>query len=166
MKLSAGILVYRKAGNSYEVLLVHPGGPFWAKKDQGAWSIPKGEHAEGEDPLAAAKREFREEIGQPAPMGEYFELGSMKRSDGKLIKAYGIEGNLDISVVQSNNFSMEWPPRSGKMQEFPEIDRAAWVKLAEAPARMHKGQDIFIEHLADHLETKIERQEPAQSSLF
>ncbi len=158
-KHSAGLLVYRPSSQGVEVLLVHPGGPFWAKKDAGVWSIPKGEFEEGEDPLTAARREFREETGQPAPSGEAVELGSVKLSSGKVIRAWAIEGDVDISNFISNTFTMEWPPKSGQQQEFPENDRGAWVLLATAKEKLNKAQTVFIDRLAAHL--KLEISEPA-----
>lgn len=164
-KQSAGILMYRRRGATIEVLLGHPGGPFWAKKDAGAWSVPKGEVEEGEDLLEAARREFAEEIGQSAPDGECVELGSFKRSGGKEIFAWAIEGDLDVSKITSNSVRMEWPPKSGKQIEFPEIDRATWISLAAAPAKMHKGQDVFVERLAEKLGVNLQGP-PEQQSLL
>jgi predicted NUDIX family NTP pyrophosphohydrolase len=146
-KRSAGILLYRRAGEGLEVLLVHPGGPFWAKKDLGAWSIPKGEHDEGEDALAAALREFAEETGTALPPGALADLGTVKQRAGKVIQAWAAEGDLDAAAVRSNTFSMEWPPRSGRTQEFPEIDRAAWFGLAEARERINPAQAAFLDRL-------------------
>lgn len=151
MKTSAGILLYRKAVGGVEVLLVHPGGPFWAKKDLGSWSIPKGEFEEGEQPLAAARREFAEEIGAPAPDGNYQHLGEAKQSSGKIIHAYYLESDFNLEKFHSNMFSMEWPPKSGKQQEFPENDKAAWVSLDIARQKLVKGQAGFIEALAGRL---------------
>lgn len=141
-KRSAGILLYR----GREVFLVHPGGPFWAKKDAGAWSIPKGELAEGEDPSGAAKREFFEETGFTVD-GDLVPLTPLKLSSGKLIYAWAAEGDCDASQVRSNVFSMEWPPKSGRIQEFPEVDRAAWFTFEEARVRINKGQLGFIDEL-------------------
>lgn len=150
-KASAGLLLYRKRSDGIEVLLVHPGGPFWVKKDQGAWSIPKGEYEEDEAPLGAARREFEEEIGRAAPDGDYIELGEFKRSDGKTIKAWAVEADLDTLTVKSNTFEMEWPPKSGKKQHFSEIDKAEWIPLQDASLKMHKGQPVFLERLAQKL---------------
>lgn len=147
-KKSAGILVFRRKFNEPEVLFAHPGGPFWAKKDLGAWSIPKGEYEDDEDPLAAAKREFQEEIGLPVPAGELFDLGEIVRKDKKVIKVWAVEGDLDVSHIESNLFEMEWPPHSGQYQQFPEIDRAQWFLLSEASPKLHAGQEIFIARLA------------------
>ena len=138
-KQSAGLLVYRHGKAGVEVLLAHPGGPFWAKKDEGAWSIPKGEFLEDEQPLAAARREFAEEIGTPIE-GEFLALTPLKQPSHKVIHAFAVAGDLDVARVHSNLFEMEWPPKSGKMQSFPEVDRAAWFDLDEARQRIQKGQ--------------------------
>lgn len=145
---SAGILLYRKAGSSYEVLLVHPGGPFWAKKDKNAWSIPKGEFEADETPLVAAKREFTEETGLPAPDGDYMMLAPARQSSGKIVHAFALEGDADLAQFKSNSFSMEWPPKSGGQQSFPENDKAEWVPLAAAAAKLVPGQAPFVEQLA------------------
>jgi predicted NUDIX family NTP pyrophosphohydrolase len=166
-KLSAGILLYRKAPAGYEALLVHPGGPFWAKKDLGAWSMPKGEFAEGEEPLAAAKREFEEEVGSPPPDGQYQTLGEMKQSSGKIVHAFGLQADFDLENFKSNLFEMEWPPKSGQTQEFPESDKAAWVGLATAKQKLVKGQVVFIDRLAEQLGADVAGPEvPSQASLF
>jgi predicted NUDIX family NTP pyrophosphohydrolase len=145
-KRSAGILLYRRSPANCEVLLVHPGGPFWAKRDEGAWSIPKGEIAAGEDALAAAKREFEEETGfRLPPAGGFAALGSFRQSATKTVEAWAVEGDVDPGQLQSNSFTMEWPPRSGRMQEFPEVDRAAWFTLGEAARRVVKGQSPILE---------------------
>ena len=141
--------MFRGGGSSLEVFLVHPGGPFWAKKDEGAWSIPKGEYLDNENPLDAAKREFEEETGIK-PSGDYVHLGEATQS-AKIISAWAFEGDCDPSQIRSNTFSMEWPPRSGRQQEFPEIDRASWFDLQEAEKRIVKGQAIFLQRLATHL---------------
>ena len=131
-----------------EVLLVHPGGPFWAKKDAGAWSIPKGEYAEGEDAVACALREFEEELGAPPPdRSALTELGTVRLKSGKRITAWAAEGDLDASAVRSNTFTMEWPPRSGRMQEFPEVDRAGWFGLDEAREKLNPAQAAFLDGL-------------------
>jgi predicted NUDIX family NTP pyrophosphohydrolase len=148
-KLSAGILLYRGEGTAREVLLVHPGGPFWAKKDKGAWSIPKGEYEEGENPLAVAKREFAEELGSPPPEGRYIELGEIKQPSGKRITAFAVAGDLDSATVKSNLFELEWPPKTGRKQSFPEVDRAQWFTLAEAREKILPGQAPFIDRLRD-----------------
>jgi predicted NUDIX family NTP pyrophosphohydrolase len=131
-----------------EVLLVHPGGPFWAKKDLGAWSIPKGEHDDGEDGLACALREFREETGTELEAGELTDLGKIRQRAGKVVQAWAVEGDLDAAAVRSNAFTMEWPPRSGTMREFPEVDRAAWFDLEEARKRINPAQAEFLDRLA------------------
>ncbi len=148
-KQSAGLLVYRKSSPVVEVLLIHPGGPFFVKKD--VWGIPKGEFEPGENPLAVARREFQEEIGQAAPDGEAVPLGDIKRSDGKVITAWAVEGDCSVEKITSNLFELEWPPRSGKIQQFPEVDAAKWFTLDQTAGKMHKGQEIFITRLADHL---------------
>jgi predicted NUDIX family NTP pyrophosphohydrolase len=144
-KRSAGILLYR----AREVLLVHPGGPFWARKDAGAWSIPKGEYEEGDDPRSAALREFEEELGSPLPAGtELVELGTVKQKSGKVITAYAAQGDLDPDKIRSNTFTTEWPPRSGRMQEFPEVDRAGWFGLDEAAEKLNPAQAELLVRLA------------------
>jgi predicted NUDIX family NTP pyrophosphohydrolase len=147
MKRSAGILLYRIRRGELEVFLAHPGGPFWAKKDLGAWTIPKGEIGEGEDPLAAAKREFAEETGL-ALEGEFRALKPIRQKGGKLVLAWAVEGDCDPADLRSNVFSMEWPPKSGKQAEFPEVDRAQWFGLDEAKRRMLAAQVPLIEELA------------------
>lgn len=144
-KTSAGILLYRRQP-VLEVFLVHPGGPFWAKKDLGAWSIPKGEPGEGEEPLAAAIRELREETGF-AVDGEFRELSALRQKSGKTIRAWAVEGDCDPALLRSNLFSMEWPPRSGKQQQFPEVDRGAWFGIDEARTRIIGGQAGFLDEL-------------------
>jgi len=147
-KRSAGLVLFRqREGDEIEVLLVHPGGPFWAKKDLGAWSIPKGEHADDEDPLAAARREFAEELGQAPPDGEPVPLGEVRQKGGKRVVAWALEGDLDPATVASNTFEIEWPPRSGRLQEFPEVDRAEWFSLEEARRRILEGQIPLLEVL-------------------
>ena len=147
-KLSAGLLVYRRTDGGLEILLVHPGGPFWAKKDDGAWSLPKGEYEPSEDPLPVARREFEEEIGQPPPDGsEPVGLGELRQPSGKVVSAWTMEGDLDVSDVHSNMFEMEWPPRSGRTQEFPEVDRAGWFGLEEARRKILRGQLGFLDRL-------------------
>jgi predicted NUDIX family NTP pyrophosphohydrolase len=141
VKRSAGILLHRVRDGVREVLLVHPGGPFWASKDAGAWSIPKGEHDEGDDPRACALREFEEELGTPLPAdAELTELGSVKLKSGKQITAYAVEGDLDADAISSNTFTMEWPPRSGQTREFPEVDRAGWFDVARAREKLNPAQ--------------------------
>lgn len=149
-KRSAGLLMYRRRGGQLQVLLVHMGGPFWAKKDRGAWSVPKGEFSEEEDPLAAAKREFQEETGFEA-QGEFAPLPSIRQPGGKTVFAWAFEGDCDPSQIQSNTFSMEWPPRSGKTSEFPEVDRADWFTLSQASEKILKGQRSLLEALSKML---------------
>ncbi len=146
-KRSAGLLMFRWRGNALEVFLVHPGGPFWAKKDLGAWSIPKGEYSEGEDALAAARREFAEETGMDAA-GEPIPLSEIRQASGKIVKAWAVEGDLDASSVRSNTFSIEWPPKSGRTQEFPEVDRGEWFPIEAARAKILEGQAGFLIEVA------------------
>ena len=146
-KHSAGLLLYRRRGGLLELFLVHPGGPFWASKDAGAWSIPKGEYGAGEDPLAAARREFTEETGFAAA-GPFLPLTPLKQKSGKLIQAFACEGEADPGALTSNTFTLEWPPHSGQTQEFPEVDRGAWFPLTEAREKIHPGQAAFLEELA------------------
>jgi predicted NUDIX family NTP pyrophosphohydrolase len=149
---SAGLLAYRTRGRRPEVLLVHPGGPFYRNKDSGAWSIPKGLFAPGEDALAAAKREFQEETGfapdaVKTPDAAYLPLGEAKQPSGKVVHAWAVEADLDATRVVSNTFPLEWPPKSGQMQEFPEVDEAAWFSLEAAAEKILKGQQPFLERL-------------------
>ncbi len=146
-KRSAGILLYRLRGSEPEVLLVHPGGPFWAKKDDGAWFLPKGELAENEEPLDAARREFAEELGTALPAGELLELGTVKNKSGKLIYAWALEGELDTTTVRSNTVTIEWPPRSGKQREIPEVDQARFFSVPDAGTKMHAAEQPFLERL-------------------
>ena len=148
-KRSAGILLWRRNAE-VEVLLVHPGGPFWAKKDLGAWSIPKGEHDEGEDELAAARREFAEEIGCAAT-GDAIALGEYKQPGGKVIVAFALEGDCDPATLRSNTFELEWPPRSGTMRAFPEVDRAGWFAPEEALKKLLTGQRPIVAALLQRL---------------
>ncbi|MDP9384117.1 MAG: NUDIX domain-containing protein [Actinomycetota bacterium] len=146
---SAGILLHRTCpGGGREVLLVHPGGPFWSKKDLGAWSIPKGEHAEDEDPRACALRELEEETGARIAAGGLVDLGEIRQRGGKVVRAWAAEGDLDAAQVRSNTFTLEWPPRSGRMQEFPEIDRAEWFGMEEARRRILPAQAELLDRLA------------------
>lgn len=145
-KQSAGLLLYRRRGEELEVFLVHPGGPFWAGKDASAWSIPKGEFAADEDPVSAARREFREETGLSVE-GDFVALAPQKQASGKIIQAWAVEADCDPAAIQSNTFTLEWPPRSGRKQEFPEIDRAAWFPLAAAREKIHKGQIALLDEL-------------------
>lgn len=145
-KKSAGLLMYRFVESKLEVFLVHPGGPFWARKDAGAWSIPKGEYDEDEDAVEAAKREFREETGFSVP-GELIPLSPLKQRSGKVISAWAVEGDCDPSSIRSNTFSVEWPPRSGKRRDFPEVDRAGWFSLPEGEQKILPGQRPFLSEL-------------------
>jgi predicted NUDIX family NTP pyrophosphohydrolase len=145
-KKSAGILMYKRSGEELLLLLVHPGGPFWAKKDIGAWSIPKGEYEEGEEPLAAAKREFCEELGAE-PSGEFWELGALVQPSRKEITAWAVEVDFPVTALKSNTFELEWPPKSGQKKRFPEVDRAEWFNPAEARQKILAGQVEFIDRL-------------------
>jgi len=145
-KLSAGLLLYRRRGGALELFLVHPGGPFWAKKDAGAWSIPKGETDPEEDHLAAARREFAEETGLQAD-GRFLPLTPIRQSGGKIVHAFALEGDFDPSTIQSNSFEIEWPPRSGRKRSFPEIDRAAWLSLDEARQKINPAQRALLDEL-------------------
>jgi predicted NUDIX family NTP pyrophosphohydrolase len=148
---SAGLLMYRRRQGSLEFLLVHPGGPFWAKKDTGSWSIPKGEYSAEEDPFEVAKREFQEETSLKAA-GEFIPLTPRKQPSGKVIIAWAFEGDCDPSLIKSNTFSVEWPPRSGRQQEFPEVDRAGWFSLSVAKEKIIKGQSGFLDELTQIVE--------------
>jgi predicted NUDIX family NTP pyrophosphohydrolase len=148
---SAGILLYRLAGNAPEVLLVHPGGPFWARRDAGVWSIPKGEYDDAEDPQACALREFEEETGSALPPGRLIDLGEVRQKSGKLVTAWAAEGDLDADAVRSNTFTMEWPPRSGSTAEFPEIDRAGWFGVDAAREKLNPAQTEFLDRLLERL---------------
>jgi predicted NUDIX family NTP pyrophosphohydrolase len=168
MKQSAGILVYRKSKDGIEVFLTHPAGPFWAKKD--TWSIPKGELDDGEDHLAAARREFVEETGMEPPAGDYVKLGDIKQGSNKINYIWAVEGDLDpAKFVCESTFTIEWPPNSGRMQEFPENDRAAWFDLESAKRKLFKAQAPFIDRLAEHLGAEIKQSTSgptSQQSLF
>jgi predicted NUDIX family NTP pyrophosphohydrolase len=150
-KRSAGLLMFRRCDSEIEVFLVHPGGPFWKKKDEGAWSMPKGEYEQGEDPLDAAKREFEEETGIK-PGGEFIALDQIKQPSGKIITAWAFEGDCLPKTLRSNTFSIEWPPESGHEQEFPEVDRAEWFTLDHARKRIAKGQIGFLDQLMAHFQ--------------
>jgi predicted NUDIX family NTP pyrophosphohydrolase len=150
MKRSAGILMYKRMGRELPLLLVHPGGPFWAKKDLGAWSIPKGEYEPDEDPFAVAKREFAEGLGTE-PTGEFWELGELVQPSRKVITAWAVEGDFDPRELKSNTFELEWPPKSGRRQSFPEVDRAGWFVPAEARRKILPGQSAFIDRLLARL---------------
>jgi predicted NUDIX family NTP pyrophosphohydrolase len=149
-QFSAGLLMFRQVGREPEVFLVHPGGPFWRKKDAGAWSIPKGLIVRGEEPLQAAQREFTEETGI-VPAGQFVDLGETKQRSGKIIRAWAFENDCSPKI-SSNMFSMEWPPRSGRLQEFPEVDRGDWFSIEEARKRMNQGQAIFLDRLLEALQ--------------
>ena len=167
-KRSAGLLLFRRS-TDLEIFLVHPGGPFWARKDDGAWSLPKGEYSENEDAFIAAKREFQEETGISVD-GDFLPLGELRQPGGKLITAWALEKDVDPSLVKSNLFSIEWPPKSGKTQDFPEVDRAAWFPVSQALTKLLKGQVAFINRLMKKLDVTIEDSRPnghsEQSSLF
>jgi predicted NUDIX family NTP pyrophosphohydrolase len=150
-KLSAGVLMFRRSACGIELLLVHPGGPFWTSKDEGAWSIPKGEYDEGEDPLAAAKREFAEELGAAPPDRPFLDLGAIKQPSRKTIAAFAVEGDFDPATLRSNLFELEWPPKSGRKRTFPEVDRAEWFAPREARAKIQPGQAPFIDRLLEDL---------------
>jgi predicted NUDIX family NTP pyrophosphohydrolase len=149
---SAGILMYRQTGPGLEVLLVHPGGPFWRNKDDGAWSIPKGEMAEGEDAAVAARREFLEETGCDLS-GSLEPLGEIRQRGGKRVTAFAVEGDLDVNAIKSNTFEIEWPPKGGSLQSFPEIDRAVWFDLPTAHLRILESQRLLLDRLANHVAT-------------
>lgn len=151
MKRSAGILLHRPLPDAVEVLLVHPGGPAWARRDLGAWSIPKGEYVDGEDPLAAARREFEEELGSPPPGGDAHDLGEVRQKGGKRVRAWAIAGDLDAGEIVSNRFPFEWPPRSGRMIEIPEVDRAEWFGLEAAREKINAGQVPLLDRLEELL---------------
>ena len=174
-KKSAGILLYRRMKGEIEFFLVHPGGPFWAKKDEGAWSIPKGLYEDNEEPLAAAKREFTEETGISID-GSFVDLGNFKQPSGKMISAWALEFDCDPSKIKSNSFSLEWPPKSGRIQEYPEVDRAGWFPPVDGLSKILKGQRPIIERLL-HLQgvelaastnppTKENAKRNSQGSLF
>ena len=149
-RTSAGILLFRKHDAAIEVLLAHMGGPRWQRRDDGAWSIPKGEYTPPEAALDAARREFAEELGLPAPAGELVSLGDAKQASGKIVTVWAVEGELDPTAIVPGTFRLEWPPRSGTLQEFPEIDRVAWFDMATARRKLVTGQRPFLDRLADH----------------
>jgi len=148
-KQSAGLLLYRCGGEGTEVLLVHPGGPFYVRKDEGVWSVPKGELEPGEEPVAVALREFEEELGSAAPVdpGALVELGSVRQKGGKVVVAWCAPGDFDVTRAQSSTFALEWPPRSGQIREFPEVDRAGWFSLAEARRKLVPAQAELVDRL-------------------
>jgi len=145
---SAGILLHRTRGGVREVLLVHPGGPLWTRRDAGAWSVPKGEYDDGEDAFAAARREFEEELGLAPPDGPADDLGEIRQKSGKVVRAWALAGELDVGRVRSNTFELEWPPRSGRIQEFPEVDRAQWFELELAREKINPAQIALLDRLA------------------
>ncbi|MET8077863.1 NUDIX domain-containing protein [Streptomyces sp. NPDC005303] len=150
MRTSAGLLLYRHTGDSLEVLLGHMGGPFFARRDAGAWTVPKGEYEPGEPAWDAARREFQEELGLPPPDGEAVPLGEVRQTNGKVVTAWAIAADLDPAAVVPGTFSMEWPPKSGRTQEFPELDRVEWFGLDRARAVIVKAQAAFLDRLAEH----------------
>jgi len=164
VKYSAGILLYRFRNNRLEVLLVHPGGPFWAKKDEGAWSIPKGLIEENEDVLDAAKREFKEEIGIEVD-GNFIDLGEVKQSSRKMVHIFALEKDLEVKNIVSNTFKLEWPKGSGIIHEYPEVDKAEWFSIEEAKKKILKGQREFIDRLINVLNYKPKK-EPKQKTLL
>jgi predicted NUDIX family NTP pyrophosphohydrolase len=147
-KRSAGLLLFKREAGELRVLLVHPGGPFWQERDLGSWSLPKGEYSEGEEARAVALREFTEETGVAIPAGDLVPLGEVRQAGGKLVTAWALEGDIDPQKIVSNTFDMVWPPKSGRRQNFPEIDRAGWFNIAEARAKILDGQRPFLERLA------------------
>jgi predicted NUDIX family NTP pyrophosphohydrolase len=148
---SAGLLLYRGQDDGVEVLLVHPGGPLWARRDAGAWSIPKGEYPDGEDPLDAARREFEEELGSAPPAGEAADLGEIRQKSGKRVRGWALAGDLDATRITSNTFELEWPPRSGRLLEVPEVDRAEWFGLDSAREKINPAQVPLLDRLEELL---------------
>lgn len=157
MRVSAGLLLYRVDADGVRVLLAHPGGPLWATRDDGAWSIPKGELDGDEEPLDAARREFAEESGQPPPDGPYLDLGEVRLRSGKLVRAWAVEGDLDPATAVSSTFELEWPPRSGRRISVPEVDRFAWFRPDEAARKLNPAQVAFVERLVRHLDETVPR---------
>jgi predicted NUDIX family NTP pyrophosphohydrolase len=154
-KRSAGLLLYRSGDDgAVEVLIAHPGGPFWARKDDGAWSIPKGEQPDGEDPWSTARREFVEEIGLEPPDGERLDLGVVRQAGGKTVTVFAVRGDLDVTDAHSNTFEVEWPPRSGRRREFPEVDRVGWFGVEQARTKLLPGQRPVLDRLLDYLGTE------------
>jgi predicted NUDIX family NTP pyrophosphohydrolase len=151
-KLSAALLLYRVTDGGVEVLIGHPGGPFWARKDEGAWSIPKGEYVEGEDPWSAAQREFLEEVGKEPPAGPRIDFAPLRQPSGKVITAFAVRGDLDLEDTVSNTFTLEWPKGSGNIREYPEIDRVGWFSVADATTKLVKGQRPLLDRLTAALE--------------
>ena len=160
-RVSAGILLYRRRSDRLEVLLVHPGGPIWASRDAGAWSIPKGEYAPGDDPLAAARREFAEELGSEPPDGPVRDLGEIRQKSGKRVRAWALEGDLDSETIVSNTCQIEWPPRSGRRLEIPEVDRAEWFDVTSAREKINPAQAELLQRLAEGAGPASERAGPA-----
>lgn len=159
-------MLFRRKGDEIEILLVHPGGPFWARKDDGAWSVPKGERGEDEDAFAAAQREFREETGFAVPAGDPAELGEVKYGN-KIVRVWAVRGSVDARQVKSNTFTMEWPPKTGKRQEFPEVDRAGWFKPRDAKRKLVGGQVELVDRLCEQLGVSVETgDKPSQMSLL
>ena len=150
-RLSAGLLLYRRRGQEVEVLLAHMGGPLWRNRDLRAWSLPKGEYEPGEDALAAARREFAEELGTPPPQGAAIDIGEVRQSGGKLVRAWALEGDLNASAIRSNSFQLEWPRGSGSMRSYPEVDRAAWFDLQTAREKLVRAQVQFLDRLRERL---------------
>jgi predicted NUDIX family NTP pyrophosphohydrolase len=155
-KRSSGLVVWRRRGDAIEILLVHPGGPFWKSKDDGAWSIPKGEYSDTEDPLAAAQREFLEETGI-APAGDFLPLGEVRQAGGKRVTAWAHEGDYDAALMHSNSFELEWPPKSGRRQSFPEVDRFAWFPIEDARRKILSGQTPLLDELASRFPDWLHR---------
>jgi predicted NUDIX family NTP pyrophosphohydrolase len=151
-RLSAGLLLHRERDGTLEVLIGHPGGPFWARKDEGAWSVPKGEYTEGEDPWTVAQREFTEELGKTPPAGERIDLGPLRQPSGKVVTVFAVRGDLDLDGTFSNTFELEWPKGSGRIAEFPEIDRVGWFDIATARSKLLKGQRPLLDALEAALE--------------
>lgn len=149
---SAGLLLHRRVDDAAQVLIGHPGGPFWARRDDGAWSIPKGEYRPGEDPWDAARREFAEEIGCPAPDGPRLDLGTVKQPSGKMLTVFAVESDLDVSDFRSNTVTLEWPRGSGRLREFPELDRVAWLPVPRARTKLLKGHRVFLQLLESRLD--------------
>ena len=150
-KRSAGLLLFRRVGEQVEVLVGHMGGPFWAAREAGAWTVPKGEYAPGEDPQAAARREFAEELGVPPPVGPLLDLGSVRQAGGKVVAVWALETDLDLAAVVPGTFRLEWPPRSGRFRDVPELDRLAWLPLARARELVVTAQRAFLDRLAERL---------------
>lgn len=148
---SAGVLLHRGTGTDLEVLIVHPGGPFWARKDDGAWSIPKGEYTDDEDPWQAARREFAEELGLPVPDGQRVDLGEIRQSAGKVVTAFAVAADLDVTETLSNTVELDWPRGSGRLRDFPEVDRVEWVRLEVARVKLLAAQTVFLDRLCERL---------------